>query len=64
MLHQHVAEIAEPRFTPLRLLIEPRVGIRRRAVGLVRPALPMEIHRRIPPTAGGGGSSSRGRKLL
>ena len=47
MLHQDVAQIAKPRFTPLRLLIEPRIGIRRRAVGLVRAPLPMEVHRRV-----------------
>ena len=63
MLNQHVDQIAEPRWTPLRLFIEPHVGIRRRAVVSFVRRCRWKFTVGFPPPSAGG-SSSRGRKHL
>src|SRR5206468_11638475 len=47
MLHQHVTQVTEPRLSSDALLIQARIGIRRRLMGVVMPCLAMEIHGRI-----------------
>ena len=47
ILGQQMAEIRQLGFAPRAFLIEARIGIGRRLMGVVAPRLPMEIHGRI-----------------
>src|ERR1022692_1592958 len=48
ILRQHVPQITQLRLAPRALLVQPRLGVRRRFMRRLAPLLPVKIHRRIP----------------
>ena len=64
ILGQQMPEIPEFGFSADGFLVEPRIGIGRRLVGVVPPRLPTEIDRGILRIIGRAGRAPFGLKLL
>ena len=58
ILGQQVRQITQLRFAPDRLLVQPRLRVRRRLMGVVPALLPVEIDRRILGLVGRGAPRS------